>query len=63
VIQIIGSLSVIGTLIALWNFFLSIAAPGRWWWARLHDTLVLFTCLMSAWFIWFTHLLHFSLNY
>ena len=63
VIQIVGWLSVIGTLVALRNFFVSVAAPGRWWWAKLHDTLILLSCLMSVWLIWFTHLLHFSLLY
>jgi CubicO group peptidase (beta-lactamase class C family) len=63
IIQIIGWLGVIGTLIAIWNFFVSIAAPGRWWWAKLHDTLILLACLMSVWLIWLTHLLHFSLKY
>ena len=63
VIQIVGWLGVFGTLLALWNFFVSIGTPGRWWWARIHDTLILLACLTSVWLIWFAHLLHFSLNY
>lgn len=62
-IQIIGWLGVFGTLLAIWNFFVSVGTPGRWWWAKLHDTLIVLACLMSLWLIWFTHLLHFSLNY
>jgi CubicO group peptidase (beta-lactamase class C family) len=63
VIQIIGWLGVIGTLIAIWNFFVSVGTPGRWWWAKLTDTLILLACLMNVWLIWITHLLHFSLKY
>jgi CubicO group peptidase (beta-lactamase class C family) len=62
-IQIIGWLGVFGTLLAIWNFFVSVGTAGRWWWAKLHDTLIVLACLMSLWLIWFTHLLHFSLNY
>jgi CubicO group peptidase (beta-lactamase class C family) len=63
VIQIIGWLGVIGTLLAIWNFFVSVGTSGRWWWAKVHDTLIVLACLMSVWLIWFTHLLHFSLKY
>jgi CubicO group peptidase (beta-lactamase class C family) len=63
VIQIIGWLGVIGTLIAIWNFFVSVGTPGRWWWAKVTDTLILLACLMNVWLIWITHLLHFSLLY
>lgn len=63
VIQIIGWLGVFGTLLAIWNFFVSVSTPDRWWWAKLHDTLIVLACLMSVWLIWFTHLLSFSLKY
>ncbi len=63
VIQIIGWLGVFGMLLAIWNFFVSVGTPGRWWWAKVHDALIVLACLMSVWLIWFTHLLHFSLNY
>ncbi|HKF51334.1 MAG TPA: hypothetical protein VKB26_03405, partial [Candidatus Acidoferrales bacterium] len=63
VIQIIGWIGVIGTLIAIRNFFVSIGTTGRWWWAKVHDTLILLACLMSVWLVWILHLLHFSLLY
>lgn len=63
IIQIIGWIGVIGTLIAIWNFFVSIGTAGRWWWAKVHDTLILLACFMSVWLIWMLHLLHFSLLY
>ncbi|MGB7174127.1 MAG: serine hydrolase domain-containing protein, partial [Candidatus Acidiferrales bacterium] len=62
-IQIIGWLGAFGTLLAIWNFFVSVGTAGRWWWAKLHDTLIVVACLVSLWLIWFTHLLRFSLNY
>ncbi|HEV2287444.1 MAG TPA: serine hydrolase domain-containing protein [Candidatus Acidoferrales bacterium] len=62
-IQIFGWLGVFGTLLAIWNFFVSVGTAGRWWWARLHDTLILLACFVSVWLIWFAHLLRFNLNY
>jgi len=62
-IQIIGWLGVFGTILAIWNFLVSVRAPQRWWWARVHDTLIALACLVSLWLVWFTHLLHFSLKY
>lgn len=63
VIQLIGWVGVLGTLLAIWNFLVSVSTPGRWWWAKLHDTLIVLACLTSLWLIWLTHLLHFGLNY
>ena len=63
IIQLIGWIGVIGTIIAIWNFFVSIGTAGRWWWAKVHDTLILLACLTSVWLIWMLHLLHFSLLY
>lgn len=63
VIQLIGWVGVIGTIIAIWNFFVSIGTAGRWWWAKVHDTLILLACLTSVSLIWVLHLLHFSLLY
>ncbi|HEV2224561.1 MAG TPA: serine hydrolase domain-containing protein [Candidatus Acidoferrales bacterium] len=62
-IQIIGWLGAFGTLLAIWNFAVSVGTAGRWWWAKTHDTLILLACLVSVWIVWYTHLLSFSLNY
>ena len=62
-LQLVGWLGVLGTFIAIWNFLVSWKSSGRWWWARLHDTLILLACLTSAWIVWYGHLLAFSLRY
>jgi CubicO group peptidase (beta-lactamase class C family) len=62
-IQIIGWLGIIGTIIAIWNFFRLLGVSGRWWWSRVHNVLLTLAFLASIWLIWFTHLLHFSLQY
>lgn len=62
-IQVIGWLGAIGTLLAIWNFTVSVGTAGRWWWAKAHDTLILLACLLSVWIVWYVHLLSFSLKY
>jgi CubicO group peptidase (beta-lactamase class C family) len=62
-IQIVGWLGVFGTIPAIWNFFVSIGTAGRWWWAKVHDTLILAACITSVWLIWFTHMLAFRLRF
>jgi hypothetical protein len=62
-IQIMGWLGAIGTLLAIWNFAVSVGTEGRWWWAKVHDTLILVACLFSVWIVWYGHLLSFNLNY
>lgn len=62
-IQVVGWLGAIGTLVAIWNFAVSVGTAGRWWWSKLHDTLIVVACLLSVWIVWYTHLLSFTLRY
>lgn len=62
-LQILGWLGALGTLIAVWNFFVSWYTLGRWWFAKLHDALILVACLFTVWIVWYAHLLAFSLRY
>jgi len=62
-VQIIGWLGAFGTILAIWNLAVSWGARGRWWWAKIHDTLIALACLLSVWIVWYTHLLTFSLRY
>jgi len=62
-IQIIGWLGAFGTIVAIWNLAVSWGTRGRWWWAKIHDTLVALACLVSVWIVWYTHLLTFNLHY
>lgn len=62
-IQIVGWLGVIAVIVALWKFVAVRRVAGRWWWNRVYNVLMALAFLSSAWLIWFTHLLHFSLMY
>ncbi len=62
-IQIVGWLGVIGTLIAIYNAFVAWTAAGRWIWNRIGATLVALFCIAFAWFIIAWHMLVFSLRY
>ena len=62
-LEIVGWLGAFGTFIAIWNFLVSWRTSGRWWWARIHDTLILLACLASVWIVWYGHVLAFSLRY
>ncbi|HKV47011.1 MAG TPA: hypothetical protein VJN69_02885, partial [Candidatus Acidoferrales bacterium] len=62
-VQVIGWLGIITTVIAIWNFFRVFGVSGRWWWTKIHETLIVLACLLSAWIVWFTHMLSFSMRY
>lgn len=63
VIQLVGWLAIIATIFCIFNFFGLRGVPGRWWWAKVHDVLLVLAFLLSIWLMIFTHLLSFSLNY
>jgi CubicO group peptidase (beta-lactamase class C family) len=62
-IQLMGWLGVLGTLIALYNAARSWQEPARWLWSRIGDTLIALACLGVIWFVFTWNMLHWSLKY
>ncbi len=62
-IQIVGWLGVLGTLLACYNGVRSWTSAGRWLWARLGDTVIALACLAFVWFVFTWNMLHWSLRY
>ncbi len=62
-IQIVGWLAVLGTLLAIYAAAQSWRAPERWWGARVGDTLVALACLAAVWFVFTWNMLHWTLKY
>ncbi len=62
-IQIVGWLGVLGTLVALYNNYRSWKIRDRWWWSKLHDSGIALACLGFSWFVLHWNILHWSLNY
>jgi CubicO group peptidase (beta-lactamase class C family) len=62
-IQIIGWLGVLGTVIAVWNAFRSWRQPERWLWSRVGDALIALAAIGVVWFVFTWNLLHWTLRY
>jgi hypothetical protein len=62
-IQIVGWVGVLGTLIVLYNLSRSWANPGRWLWSKLGDALIALACLGFVWFVFAWNMVVFSLKY
>jgi CubicO group peptidase (beta-lactamase class C family) len=62
-IQIVGWLGVLGTVLAILNLIRSWKEPQRWFWSRIGDTLILLACLGVVWFVFAWNMLHWSLQY
>jgi CubicO group peptidase (beta-lactamase class C family) len=62
-IQLVGWLGVLGTLIALYNAARSWQEPARWLRSRIGDTLIALACLGVIWFVFTWNMLHWSLKY
>ncbi len=62
-IQIIGWLGVIGSVIGLYNAVRSWRESQRWLGSRVGDTLVAMACLGAIWFVFTWNMLHWSLVY
>ncbi len=62
-IQLVGWVGVLGTLIALYNAARSWQEPARWLWSRIGDTLIALACLGVIWFVFTWNMLHWSLKY
>ncbi len=62
-IQIVGWLAILGTLVAIYDAAQSWRSPQRWWGARVGDTLIALACLGAIWFVFTWNMLHWSLKY
>ncbi len=62
-LQVIGLLTGLGALIAIYNGVRSWGDEQQWVWYKIWNSLLAFGCLGFFWFIYHWHLLNFHLNY
>lgn len=62
-LEILGVIAVLGTLVVILNAFRSWAKAGKWIWAKLFDVALALACLGFTWFIWHWNLINFNLKY
>src|SRR3989475_228308 len=62
-IQLIGGVRVLGTVVAIWNAFRSWRQSDRWLWSRIGDTLIGMAAIGVVWFVFTWNMLHWSLRY
>jgi len=63
VVQIVGWIGVIGTLVALYDGWLALSDSNRWWWNRIHAIGIALASVGFSWFVYHWHMLHFSLKF
>lgn len=62
-IQLVGWLGILGTIVALYNAVRSWRVPERWWAHRVGDTLIAVAFVGVVWFVFAWNMLHWSLKY
>ena len=62
-IQLIGWLGSLGTIVVIYAVVKRWRAPGEWKLSRLGNVLIVLSALSFSWFLFYWHLLHFSLMY
>ncbi len=62
-IQWVGWLGILGTIVALYNALRSWRVPQRWWAHRAGDTLIALAFVGVVWFVFAWNMLHWSLKY
>lgn len=63
VMQIIGWIGTLGTILILYGLFRLWRARGEWWVSHFGNILIALAAVSFSWFLWHWHMLHFSLNY
>jgi CubicO group peptidase (beta-lactamase class C family) len=63
VMELLGLIGVLGTVVALYNCIKAWGNPNRWLWSKLGETLIALACLGLTWFVLQWHMLAWSLNY
>jgi CubicO group peptidase (beta-lactamase class C family) len=62
-LQVLGLLTGVGALIAIYNSLKSWGDSQQWFWYKLWNTFLALSCVGFFWFIFHWHLLNFHLNY
>ena len=62
-LQVLGLLTGVGALIAIYNAVKSWGDSGQWFWYKLWNIFLALSCVGFFWFIFHWHLLNFHLNY
>jgi CubicO group peptidase (beta-lactamase class C family) len=62
-LQVLGLLTGVGALIAIYSSLKSWGDSGQWFWYKLWNTFLALSCVGFFWFIYHWHLLNFHLNY
>jgi hypothetical protein len=62
-LQVVGLLTGIGALIAIYSAAKSWSDTQQWVWYKIWNSLLAAACVGFFWFIYHWHLLNFSLNY
>lgn len=62
-LQVIGLLAGLGSLIAIYNSVKSWGDSQQWFWYKIWNTFLTFACVGFFWFIYHWHLLNFHLSY
>ncbi|HEY6384952.1 MAG TPA: serine hydrolase domain-containing protein [Candidatus Acidoferrum sp.] len=62
-LQVVGLLTGLGALIAIYNSLKSWGDSQQWFWNKIWNTFLAFACVGFFWFIYHWHLLNFHLSY
>jgi hypothetical protein len=62
-LQLLGWLGALGTLVVLWNAIVSWRSQERGAWSKLGDALIAVAAVGYAWFAVYWNLLHWATNY
>jgi hypothetical protein len=62
-LQVVGLLAGLGSLIAIYNSLKSWGDGQQWLWNKIWNTFLAISCVGFFWFIYHWHLLNFHLNY
>jgi CubicO group peptidase (beta-lactamase class C family) len=62
-IETIGVLGAIGSLVVLMSALQSWSKSERWIWSKIFDTALALSCIGFAWFLWHWNLINFNLRY
>jgi CubicO group peptidase (beta-lactamase class C family) len=62
-LQVVGLLTGLGSLIAIYNSLKSWGDGQQWFWNKIWNTFLAISCVGFFWFIYHWHLLNFHLNY